>query len=65
MTEIGISLNICYGIVFSVIPWKQIKGMRTWFAHQYLNMDVEVIWDVVHCGIPPLKDFCEDYLKKC
>lgn len=41
------------------IPWKQIKGMRTWFAHQYLNMDITVIWDVLHDGIPPLKQFCE------
>ena len=43
------------------IPWKQIKGMRTWFAHQYLNMDAEVIWDVVQHGIPPLQSFCKEY----
>ena len=41
------------------IPWKQIKGMRTWFAHQYLNMDKEIIWDVLHSGIPQLSVFCE------
>ena len=41
------------------IPWKQIKGMRTWFAHQYLNMDKEIIWDVLHNGIPQLSVFCE------
>ena len=40
------------------IPWKQIKGMRTWFAHQYMNMDRETIWNVMHEGIPPLKQFC-------
>ena len=41
------------------IPWKQIKGMRTWFAHQYMNMDKEIIWDVLHNGIPQLKEFCD------
>ncbi len=41
------------------IPWSQIKGMRTWFAHQYLNMDKEIIWDVLHNGIPELKAFCD------
>ena len=41
------------------IPWKQIKGMRTWFAHQYLTMDKEIIWDVLHNGVPQLKEFCE------
>lgn len=45
------------------IPWKNIKGMRTWFAHQYLDMDRAVIWDVVQNGIPPLKEFCEEYLR--
>ena len=40
------------------IPWKEIKGMRTWFAHQYLDMDKDVIWEVVHEGIPPLHAFC-------
>ena len=25
------------------IPWKQIKGMRTWFAHQYWDMSFDKI----------------------
>ena len=45
------------------IPWKQIKGIRTWFAHQYMNMDREVIWEVMHEGIPPLKNFCTNILE--
>lgn len=45
------------------IPWKQIKGMRTWFAHQYLDMDRDVIWEVVHEGIPMLRDFCVERVK--
>lgn len=44
------------------IPWGQIKGMRTWFAHQYLRMDRDVIWEVMHEGIPSLRAFCESYL---
>ena len=40
------------------IPWKQIKGMRTWFAHQYWGMDLDVIWEVMHDNIPELKAFC-------
>ncbi len=44
------------------IPWKAIKGMRTWFAHQYLNMDQEIIWMVMHENIPTLKAFCEQIL---
>ena len=44
------------------IPWKEIKGMRTWFAHQYLDMDATIIWDVAQEGIPPLKTFCEKFI---
>lgn len=38
--------------------------MRTWFAHQYLDMDRDVIWEVMHEGIPPLKAFCEVCLQE-
>ena len=44
------------------IPWKQIKGMRNWFAHQYLKMDLDVIWEVVCEEIPRLMAFCDRLL---
>ena len=44
------------------IPWSQIKGMRDWFAHQYFNMDIEVIWEVAIVDIPPLKAFLLEML---
>ena len=45
-------------------PWRQIKGMRDWFAHQYLNMDADVIWAVAKEDLPPLKAFCEEWLRE-
>ena len=42
----------------SDMPWKAIKGMRTWFAHQYLTMDREIMWKVMQEDIPVLKAFC-------
>ena len=45
------------------ITWKQVRGMRNWFAHQYLDMDRGVIWEVVKENIPSLKAFCEQWLK--
>lgn len=44
------------------IPWRQIKGMRDWFAHQYLEMDADVIWAVATEDLPPLKAFCDSWL---
>lgn len=44
------------------IPWKEIRGMRNIFAHNYLGMDVEIIWEAATNDIPVLKKFCEDQL---
>jgi len=45
------------------VPWKAIKGMRTWFAHQYLTMDREIMWKVMQEDIPVLKAFCEKVIE--
>ena len=44
------------------IPWRQIKGMRDWFAHQYLDMDAAVIWTVAKEDFPALQAFCDQWL---
>ena len=41
------------------MPWKAIKGMRTWFAHQYLTMDRQIMWKVMQEDIPVLRVFCD------
>lgn len=44
------------------IPWKQIKGMRTWFAHQYWNLNYATVWATAMEDIPALKAQCEKLL---
>ena len=44
------------------MPWRQIKGMRDWFAHQYAEMDAAVIWAVAKEDLPPLRAFCDQWL---
>jgi len=46
------------------IPWRQIKGMRDWFAHQYIKMDNAVVWNVAKVDMPPLKAFLLDRLEE-
>jgi uncharacterized protein with HEPN domain len=29
------------------IPWKQIKGMRNLLAHEYFNIDADLVWRTV------------------
>lgn len=40
------------------IPWKAIKGMRTFFAHQYGTMNVDLIWITAIERIPELRESC-------
>ena len=42
------------------IPWKQIKGMRTWFAHQYWDMSSDKIWVTLTEDVPELNKKCRE-----
>jgi uncharacterized protein with HEPN domain len=37
------------------VPWSQIAGMRNRMAHDYLNVDMEIVWDIVMHDLPILK----------
>ncbi len=41
------------------LPWAAMKSMRNFFAHNYGNMDVNVIWATAINNIPEVKKFCE------
>ena len=45
------------------IPWNEVRGMRNHFAHDYINMDIEKIWNVATEYIHILRKFCEAQLK--
>jgi len=36
------------------IPWRPIIGMRHRIAHDYLNIDLTVVWEVVQYDLPAL-----------
>lgn len=38
------------------IPWRQIKGMRNLYAHDYDVIDNDVVWESITEEIPELKD---------
>ncbi len=45
------------------IPWKQIKGMRDFFVHDYQSMDKDVIWETIIHGVPELLEKCRNLLQ--
>jgi uncharacterized protein with HEPN domain len=36
------------------IPWREIAGMRNVIVHEYDQLDLDVIWDVVQNKLPEL-----------
>lgn len=37
------------------IPWKNIAGMRDKLAHQYWNVDVNILWKAIAEDLPQVK----------
>ena len=46
------------------IPWQAIYGMRNIIAHEYANIDEDIIVSVINDDLGPLKSAIEDLLKK-
>ena len=44
------------------IPWKQIRGMRNLFAHQYLGLDEDMLWNTSLEDVRMLQAFCDAVL---
>lgn len=45
------------------IPWKQIAGLRNVLAHQYLGVDLDLVWNVVKEHLPRLSEAVDMALK--
>lgn len=37
------------------IDWRQIKGMRNIFVHEYFGIDTRLVWDIIIYDLPDLK----------
>jgi len=36
------------------IPWRNLAGMRDVIVHEYDQVDLDIVWDVIHREIPQL-----------
>ena len=45
------------------IQWGALKGMRNMFAHAYISMNKEVIWESATRDVPAVMDFCDEIIK--
>lgn len=44
----------------SDIPWQQIAGMRDVLIHEYSNISLDTVWDVINNRLDPLKEAVEE-----
>jgi uncharacterized protein with HEPN domain len=40
---------------FSEIEWRKIIGLRNRIVHDYFNIDVEIVWEIVQKDLPIFK----------
>ena len=45
------------------IPWRAIRGMRNLHAHDYENVDLEIVWNTLVEDIPLLRENMELLLR--
>lgn len=38
------------------IPWQQIAGLRNVLTHQYLGVDLRLVWNIVEFELPKLRE---------
>ncbi|HEY5583718.1 MAG TPA: HepT-like ribonuclease domain-containing protein [Ruminiclostridium sp.] len=56
--ELAGKLSEEFKLAYPEIPWKNIKGMRNVFAHNYGNMSLLATWETINDDIPNLKKYC-------
>lgn len=41
------------------MPWREIKAMRNIAAHNYGEIDIDILWETAVGDIPSLKEYCK------
>ena len=58
-----LSRNLSDGFIETTkdqIPWGAVKGLRNWIAHEYMDLDMNIIWETATVDIPVLMQLCKD-----
>ena len=46
------------------VPWRKIRGMRNYVAHEYGSIDLDVVWYTATVSIDELRRYCIDSLEE-
>jgi len=50
-------------IQYPKLDWQKVKDFRNLVAHDYLGIDAEEVWQIIHDHLPPLRIEIERILK--
>jgi len=42
-------------VKYANVEWKKIAGLRDILAHQYFDVDLDIVWDIVRNKLPTLE----------
>ncbi len=46
----------------NAMPWREIKTMRNIVAHNYGEIDIDILWETATRDIPDLKEYCQKFI---
>lgn len=63
MAESAARVSLKTRIRYPDVAWRDIGAFRNVVVHDYLALDLSIIWDVVDRDVPPLKSQVEGILE--
>lgn len=45
-------------------PWYKVRSFRNMIAHEYFNIKMSAVWEIIKTDIPQLKDIINSMLEK-
>jgi len=62
ITELITKLSDEFTSEYNSEPWREMRGMRKFFAHKYGKLDVEILFNTITKKVPELLVFCSKIL---